>query len=142
MSRYVVRAEHVPPYHPANHTGTTNRRLIGRETVGATQVEVLLGVIERDEGALPHAHPGIEQVGYVLAGRAAVEIGEGADAEACEIGPGDACFFPADVMHKLRVISDEPLRILVVYAPPYEESPQRVIRKPSAGRAGSAPARR
>lgn len=133
MPRYVVRAEHVPPYHPANHTGTTNRRLIGRDTVGATQVEVLLGVIERDEGALPHAHPGIEQVGYVLAGRAVVEIGAGADAQASEIGPGDACFFPADVMHKLRVVGDEPLRILVIYAPPYEEAPHRVVR-PAAAR--------
>ena len=132
MPRYVVRAEHVAPYHPANHTGTTNRRLIGRETVGATQVEMLLGVIERDAGALPHAHPGIEQVGYVLAGRAVIEVGSGADAEAAEIGPGDACFFPADVMHKLRVVGDEPLRILVVYAPPYEEAPHRVNRAASA----------
>ena len=132
-SRYVVREHEVEPYHPANHTGTTNRRLIGAQTVGATQMEVLLGVIERDAGALPHAHPGIEQMGYVLAGRAVVEIGHGADREVTEIGPGDACFFPADVMHRLRVIGDVPLRILVMYAPPYEESPDRVIRgRPAA----------
>ena len=129
MSRYVVRANEGKPYHPANHTGTSNRRLISRDTVGARQMEVLLGVIERDHGALPHAHPGIEQAGYVLAGRAEVEIGEGAEREVLTIGPGDACFFPADVMHRLRVIGDEPLRILVIYSPPYEESPDRVIRK-------------
>jgi mannose-6-phosphate isomerase-like protein (cupin superfamily) len=128
VPRYVVRAEHVPPYHPANHTGTTNRRLIGRDTVGATQVEMLLGVIERDEGVPPHAHPGIEQVGYLLAGRAVVEIGAGADAHVSKIGPGNACFFPADVMHKLCVVGDEPLRILVIYAPPYEEAPHRLVR--------------
>lgn len=129
MSRYVVRTQDVTPYHPANHTGTHNRRLISRDSVGAQQMEVLLGVIERDHGALPHAHPGIEQAGYVLAGQAEVEIGEGAAREVVTIGPGDACFFPADVMHKLRVIGEEPLRILVIYAPPYEESPDRVIRK-------------
>lgn len=128
MSRYVVRSEEVAPYHPANHTGTTNRRLIGRDTVGAEKLEVLLGVIETEQGALPHAHPGIEQAGYVLAGRALVEIGEGEAREVTEIGAGDACFFPAGVLHKLRVIGDEPLRILVIYSPPYEESPDRVVR--------------
>jgi len=45
-----------------------------------------------------------------------------------ELGPGDCCFFPADAMHVFTVISDEPVKLLVVYAPPYEESPDRVIR--------------
>lgn len=53
MSRYLIRTADVPGYHPANHTGTTNRRLIGPETVGAKQVEMLLGVIEKGQGALP-----------------------------------------------------------------------------------------
>jgi mannose-6-phosphate isomerase-like protein (cupin superfamily) len=128
MSRYVVRADQAAPYHPANHTGTTNRRLIGRDSVGATRLEVLLGVIERDQGALPHAHPGIEQAAYVLAGRAEVDIGKGELREIAQIGAGDACFFPAGVIHKLRVIGDEPLRVLVIYSPPYEESPDRVVR--------------
>ena len=60
--RFFVRGTEVPAYSPANHTGTVNRRLIGPETVGAKNVEVLLGVIEKGQGALPHAHPGIEQV--------------------------------------------------------------------------------
>ena len=131
VSRYVVRASEVAPYHPANHTGTTNRRLIGRDTVGASHIEMLLGVIERDQGALPHAHPGIEQAGYVLAGRAVVEIGEGEAREVQEIGAGDACFFPSGVMHRLRVIGEEPLHILVIYSPPYEESADRVVRPAS-----------
>lgn len=38
---YFVRAEDVPGYHPANHVGTLNRRIIGRENVGATQLEVI-----------------------------------------------------------------------------------------------------
>ena len=55
-ARFFVRSGEVPGYHPANHTGTTNRRLIGPETVGAQQVEVVLGEIEKGQGALPHAH--------------------------------------------------------------------------------------
>lgn len=123
-SRYFVRAGEVEGYHPANHLGTVNRRIIGTETVGAKQLEVLHGTIEKGKGALPHAHPGIEQVCYMLEGRARAEV----NGEVCEMGPGDACFFPADAMHVFTVISDEPVKLLVIYSPPYEENPARVIR--------------
>ena len=76
-SRYFVRPQDVPPYHPANHTGTVNRRLIGAGNVGAASVEVVLGVIEKGKGALPHSHSGIEQVCYLLEGRARAEVGGG-----------------------------------------------------------------
>ena len=58
---YLVRTADVPAYQPANHHHTSNQRLIGPETVGATQMEVLLGTLHKGGGALPHAHPGIEQ---------------------------------------------------------------------------------
>ena len=122
-SRYFVRAGEVPGYHPANHVGTVNRRIIGRETVGAQKLEVVLGTIEKGKGALPHAHPGIEQVCYVLEGRAHAEVG----GETCELAPGDACFFPPDLPHVFTVVSDEPVKVLVIYSPPYEESPDRVV---------------
>ena len=123
-SRFFVRERDVAPYHPANHTGTVNRRLIGRENVGAQRLEVVLGVVERGKGALPHAHPGIEQVCYMLQGRARAEVG----GESCELGPGDCCFFPADTPHVFTVVGDETVRVLVVYSPPYEEHPERVRR--------------
>lgn len=116
--KYFVRGTDVPGYSPANHTGTTNRRLIGAETVGACHVEVVLGVIAKDGGALPHAHPGIEQVCYLLEGSARAEVG----GQAFDMQPGDACFFPPDAMHVFTVTSDEPARVLVIYSPPYSES--------------------
>lgn len=122
--RYFVRPGDVVAYHPANHTGTTNRRLIGAETVGARQLEVVHGTVEKGKGALPHAHPGIEQVCYLLEGRARAEV----NGEVCELGPGDCCFFPADARHIFTVVSDEPVKVLVIYAPPYEENPQRAVR--------------
>jgi mannose-6-phosphate isomerase-like protein (cupin superfamily) len=122
--RFVVRAGEAPGYHPANHTGTLNRRLIGRDTVGARNVEVIHGTLQPGKGALPHAHPGIEQVCYVLAGRAIA----GVDGERAELGPGDCCFFPADRPHVFTAIGTEPVQILVIYAPPYEEHPDRVRR--------------
>ena len=116
--KYFIRGADVPGYSPANHTGTTNRRLIGAETVGARHVEVVLGVIAKDGGALPHAHPGIEQVCYLLEGSARAEVG----GQAFDMQPGDACFFPPDAMHVFTVTSDEPARVLVIYSPPYSES--------------------
>ena len=123
-SRYFVRAADAPPYHPANHTGTTNRRLIGPDTVGAANIEVVLGVIEKGRGADPHAHPAMEQVCYLLEGTALAEVG----GERCEMKPGDACYFPANERHTFTATSDKPVRVLVIYSPPYGESPDKVIR--------------
>ena len=119
-SKYRVRLQDVQPYSPANHTGTKNFRLIGKDTVGAKQVEMLIGEIERGRGALPHAHPGIEQVCYLLEGGAHVEVG----GEAFELKPGEACFFPADVPHQFTATSER-AKVMVIYAPPYEEDPAR-----------------
>ena len=123
-ARYFVSPADAPPYHPANHTGTTNRRLIGADNVGAQRIEVVLGVIEKGAGALPHAHPGIEQVCYMLEGRARAEVG----GESREIGPGECCFFPAGAPHLFTVVSDAPAKLLVIYSPPYAEDPQKVAR--------------
>lgn len=121
---WLVREADVPGYHPANHTGTLNRRLIGPDTVGSRHVEVLLGVIEKGQGALPHAHPGIEQVCYLLSGTARAQVAD----EWADMAAGDCCYFPPDVPHVFTVTSDQPARLLVIYSPPYEESPDRVIR--------------
>ncbi|TAK82347.1 MAG: cupin domain-containing protein [Betaproteobacteria bacterium] len=122
--RFFVRGAELPLYHPANHTGTTNRRLIGPDTVGDCNVEVLLGVVEKGKGALPHAHPGIEQICYMLEGSAVAEVA----GERCELQPGDACYFPPGEMHVFTVTSEQPAKVLVIYSPPYGESPERVIR--------------
>ena len=122
-SGFRVRQSEVKPYSPANHSGTRNFRLIGPETVGAKQVEVLIGELERGKGALPHAHPGIEQVCYLLEGEAHVEVG----GEKFEMKPGEACFFPAETMH-LFVATSERVKVMVIYAPPYGEDPKKVIR--------------
>ena len=124
---YLVRAADVPSYTPANHHHTFNQRLIGPENVGARQMEVLLGTLHKGGGALPHAHPGIEQACHLLAGTAHVEVA----GQSFDMVPGDTCFFPADLMHTFTVTSDEPVKLLVIYSPPYNESPDKVIRPPT-----------
>jgi len=114
--KYLVRQSDVKPYSPHHHTGTHNYRLIGPETVGAKQLEVLIGEIERGKGAAPHSHRGIEQVCYLLEGEAHVEIA----GEKFEMKAGEACFFPADSVH-LFIVTSERARVMVIYAPPYLE---------------------
>ena len=123
MPKYLVRQSDVTPYSPANHTGTKNFRLIGPETVGSKNVEVLIGELERGKGALPHAHPGIEQVCYLLEGEAHVEVA----GEKFEMKAGEACFFPADKMH-IFIATSPRVKVMVIYAPPYGEDPKKVIR--------------
>ncbi|MCY1277894.1 Cupin domain protein [compost metagenome] len=120
---YVRRAADVPAYSPANHTGTSNQRVIGRETVGARRVEVLLGTITRGHGALPHAHPDLEQASCLLAGAG---IGEVAGRQR-RLAAGDWSFNPMGVFHRFEVVSDEPVQVMVVYAPPYSENPNAAV---------------
>ena len=121
-SKYLIRPSDVMPYSPANHTGTKNFRLIGPETVGAKGVEVLIGELERGKGALPHAHPGIEQVCYLLEGEAHVEVA----GDKFEMKAGEACFFPAEAMH-LFIATSPRAKVMVIYAPPYGENPAKRV---------------
>jgi quercetin dioxygenase-like cupin family protein len=116
--KYLVRQSEVKPYSPANHGGTQNFRLIGPETVGSRNLEVIVGEIEAGQGAHPHLHTGIEQVCYLLEGSAHVKVG----AEKFEMHAGEACFFPAGVTHAFTVTSER-VKVLVIYSPAYLERP-------------------
>lgn len=123
-SKYVIRPDEVEAYSPANHTGTRNKRLVGPRVNGAKHLEIVLGEIERNEGALAHAHPDLEQAVYVLEGEALVEI----DDESHTVKTGDLLYFPAKVFHNIKVTSPV-VRLLVIYAPPYDERPEQVVLK-------------
>jgi len=131
MPRYLIREQDVPGYQPANHHGTCNRRLVSAHNVGARHMELVLGTLEKGGGALPHAHPGMEQACYLLAGSAEVEVKDASGTQRFAMQPGDTCFFPEDCMHVFRVTSEEPVRLLVFYSPPYGEDPAKV-RRPTA----------
>jgi quercetin dioxygenase-like cupin family protein len=125
-SRYVIRPGNVPSYSPAHHTGTRNTRLIVPSVNGAQMMEVVLGEVDRGAGASNHAHPGVERAQYFLEGEAVVEV----EGETHRVGPGDMCFFPAGVFHKITALSPR-MKVLVGYAPPYGEAPTRSCARPS-----------
>jgi quercetin dioxygenase-like cupin family protein len=127
VSRYAINEAKAFTYSPANHVGTLNRRLIGEKGLESRLMEVLRGTLEPNCGALPHAHPGMEQAVYVISGNARVVVG----GEEFTVGPGDCCHFPADVLHSFVATGDKPAEILVIYTPPYGERKDRVVRPDS-----------
>ena len=122
-SPHVVYPDQVAPYQPANHTGTSNRRIIGRDTVGARRLEVLIGTISKGHGAQRHAHPSLEQASYLLRGAGVSEV----YGQERHLSAGDWGFSPKGVFHSFTVTSEEPAQVLVVYAPPYQENPRAVV---------------
>ena len=91
-NRYFVRAQDIPTYYPANHTGTVNKHFNDPKLMGAKNIEIVCGTLQPGHGGWPHAHPGIEQVCYVLE-RA------GIDGPRQQPGPSDRCYFPAEMQH-------------------------------------------
>ena len=126
-SPYVIRPYEQEAYSPAHHTGTTNYRLVGPRTNGARHMEITLGVIERNEGAIPHAHPDLEQAVYVLEGEAIAGI-DGVDEH---VKAGDLLFYPPRVFHSIKVLSEK-IRLLVIYGPPFEGDPEKIYFEGSA----------
>ena len=124
MSRYMLRRDQVEAYSPANHSGTSNRRYVGPGALESQTMELLRGTLQPGLGAMPHAHPGIEQAVYLISGRAVAEV----RGERFELEAGDCCHFPAETPHSFVAIGAEPAEIIVVYAPPYGERPENVTR--------------
>lgn len=114
---FVVRPGDVPTYSPAAHRGTVNRRLIGRETVGASKLEVVLGEVEPGGLAETHYHDSAEQAIYLLEGECLVEV----EGESYHMKPGDMAFFPPGVRHKVAPVGG-PIKALVIYSPPLEDA--------------------
>lgn len=123
QSKYVRSAQGIAGYSPANHTGTSNQRLVSRDTVGAQYLEVLIGTIVKGHGASRHFHPPLEQAGFLLQGAGISEI-NGAETLAL---PGVWRHYRKGVPHRVTVTSDEPFTTIVVYAPPYAENREAVV---------------
>jgi hypothetical protein len=98
--RYFVREDEITGYHPANHVGTLNKRLIGPETVGAKQLELLHGTHPAREGRATARAPRHRAGGATCSKAPPLPRWTG---QRKELHPGDCCFFPADAMHVFTV---------------------------------------
>jgi quercetin dioxygenase-like cupin family protein len=60
-----------------------------------------------------HRHPDQEEIIWVRAGR----IEQWLEQESRELGPGDAVYIPADVVHASFTVGDEPAKLSVILTP-------------------------
>lgn len=116
--RFVIREQDVVSYSPANHSDTSNLRIIGAETVGAKYLEVISATLGPGATASPHRHPGIEQVVHIIEGAAEGQI----DGHPIKASAGDWIFIPEGMHHTFRATGTAPMRLILIYAPPYNES--------------------
>jgi quercetin dioxygenase-like cupin family protein len=108
--------EHVPDlpaYSPPSHSGTVNRRLVGRE-FGAG-FEMILGHLAPGGEATRHYHVEEAQIVYILKGAADVALG---DDTPRRVGPGTVIRIPKGLAHELITVGNEVLECLVLYVPP------------------------
>jgi quercetin dioxygenase-like cupin family protein len=103
----------LPAYSPPAHSGTVNRRLVGREF--AAGFEMILGRVAPGGEASRHYHVEEAQIVYILSGEAAVALGED---KPVRVGPGTVIRIPKGVTHEIVTVGDEALECLVLYAPP------------------------
>jgi len=107
--------EHVselPAYSPPAHSGTVNRRLLGRE-FGAG-FEMILGHVAPGGEASRHYHVDEAQIVY-MKGEADVALG---DEPPRRCGAGTVIRIPKGLAHEVVTVGDEALECLVLYAPP------------------------
>jgi quercetin dioxygenase-like cupin family protein len=115
----------LPADSPPAHSGTVNRRLVGRD-FGAG-FEMILGRIAPGGEASRHYHVEEAQILYILRGEADVALGEDPP---CRVGPGTVIRIPKGLAHEIVTAGDETLECLVLYAPPlgphgFVEAPRR-----------------
>jgi quercetin dioxygenase-like cupin family protein len=118
--------EHVselPAYSPPAHSGTVNRRLVGRE-FGAG-FEMILGLVAPGGEASRHYHVDETQIVYILKGEADIALG---DEAARRCGPGTVIRIPKGMLHEVVTVGDKALECLVLYAPPL--GPQGFVEAP------------
>ncbi len=91
---------------------------------GAERFSFGVVILEQGKGHDRHNHPGVEEIIYVMSGEGEQMLD---DCEPVHIRPGACMHIPADVYHSTLNTGWEPLRLLVVYAPPGAERLLREI---------------
>jgi len=111
--RLIQHISELAAYSPTAHSGTVNRRLVGRE-FGAG-FEMILGQVAPGGEASRHYHVEEAQIVYILRGEADLALGEEAPRR---VGPGTVIRIPKGLAHEIVTAGEEPLECLVLYAPP------------------------
>jgi len=121
MKRFVVNVnEAVHGKLPVAGGGGIFRILIDEETSGAQHFSLLVNEMAPGYKGKEHSHE-VEHCWYILQGKGIIRMA----GEEYFIKPGDAVYAPIGMRHSVECVGDEPLRYVVVYAPPGPEKELR-----------------
>lgn len=91
----------------------TVRLGVSRSAIGTKDVICVLNRIEPVMQPSPHVHEDVDQLAFILSGRAVYHLGETGH----EMGPGGVMLIPAGVRHWIEPAGDEVVENLDVFAP-------------------------
>jgi len=121
VKRYVVNeSEGVRGKLPVPGGGGTFNILIDEEISGAQHFSLLVNEMAAGYKGKEHAHR-VEHCWYILSGTGIIRM----EGKTYSIKPGDAVFAPIGMAHSVECTGKEPLRYVVVYAPPGPEKELR-----------------
>jgi len=121
MKRFVVNvADGVQGKLPVAEGGGTFRILIDEQSSGAQHFSLLVNEMFPGYIGKEHSH-NVEHCWYILQGTGIIRM----EGKEYAIKPGDAVFAPVGMRHSIECTGDDPLRYVVVYAPP---GPERELR--------------
>jgi mannose-6-phosphate isomerase-like protein (cupin superfamily) len=121
VKRYVVNeSDGVKGKLPVKGGGGNFNILIDEEISGAQHFSLLVNEMAAGYKGNEHSHT-VEHCWYVLSGTGIIRMA----GQTYSIKPGDAVFAPIGMPHSVECTGKEPLRYVVVYAPPGPEKELR-----------------
>jgi mannose-6-phosphate isomerase-like protein (cupin superfamily) len=115
MKRRVISIEEGIKGELPGGTGKFNILLDG-DMAGTKFFSLLINEMHAGIKGVEHSHT-VEHAWYILSGHGRIFM----EGKVYKVGPGMAIFAPAEVPHKIEVDDQEPLKYVVVYAPPGPE---------------------
>jgi mannose-6-phosphate isomerase-like protein (cupin superfamily) len=107
--------------------GSTIRELLAHRNSSIRQQSLAEARLAPGAATTPHHHGVTEEIYYILAGTAAMTLGQ----ETRPVGPGDAIAIPPGIRHTIRNTGPEELVFLCTCAPGYEHA-DTFLEPPSA----------
>jgi mannose-6-phosphate isomerase-like protein (cupin superfamily) len=97
--------------------GSEIRELLAHRNSCIRQQSLAEARLPAGQSTTGHYHPRTEEIYYILAGRARMQVGT----EFGALGPGDAVAIPPGQFHQITNLGPEVLRFLCCCAPAYED---------------------
>jgi mannose-6-phosphate isomerase-like protein (cupin superfamily) len=112
-----VAVDDVPEIRADPPHARTLKHLITPWTLGSEQLWLGLSEVDVGSSSNRHSHAN-EEAFFIIAGRGAVEVGNGRVA----VAPGTAVLVPGGQPHRLVNEGDEPMRVLCCAAPAFDRA--------------------